>query len=92
MIFKMNNMFWSINESTGYRHIDVIYNGRIIMAVVSHRTSSVWTASVIPMGFSFTLDEIQGFSDAFTVLPVLMEFLQTDEISEQEMQNYLLTL
>lgn len=92
MIFKTNHMFWDENESTGYRHVSVEYNDRVLMAVTSYKVMGVWGAQVIPMGFSFKQDEVQAFSDMFSVLPKLMEFLCTDSLTFEEMQEFLLTI
>lgn len=92
MQYKVNEMFWDQNESTGYRHISVEYKDRILMAVTAYKTFGEWDTQVIPMGFTFKQDEIQAFSDLFAVLPKLMDFLKTDSITIEEMQNYLLTL
>jgi hypothetical protein len=59
------------------------------MAVTAHRTSNEWMAQVIPMGFSFKHDEVQAFSDMFSVLPGLMEFLCTDSLNADEVQIFL---
>jgi hypothetical protein len=92
MLYKVDHMFWDQNESTGYRHVDVQYNDRILMAVTAHRTSGEWKSLVIPMGFSFEQNEVQAFSDMFSVLPNLMGFMCTDALTVEEMQNYLLTI
>lgn len=89
MMFKINHMFWDENESTGYRHISVEHNDRVLMAVTSYKTSGEWLSQVIPMGFSFKQDEVQAFSAMFAVLPGLMEFLCTDALTVDEMQNFL---
>ena len=85
-------MFWDQNEITGYRHVSVEYNDRVLMAVTSHNVSGTWSAQVIPMGFSFNHSEIQAFSDLFSVLPGLMEFLCQESLTVEEIQEFLLTL
>lgn len=92
MLFKTNHMFWDENESTGYRHVSVEYKDRVLMAVTAHNVSGTWGAHVIPMGFSFAQDEVQAFSDMFSVLPGLMEFMCTESLTFEEMQEYLLTI
>ena len=92
MLFKTNQLFWNENESTGYRHVSVEYNDRVLMAVTSHNVSGSWAAQVIPMGFSFKQDEVQAFSDMFTVLPELMDFMCTESLTFEEMQEFLLTI
>lgn len=85
-------MFWDQNEITGYRHVSVEYNGRVLMAVTAHNVSGKWDAQVIPMGFSFKHNEIQAFSDMFSVLPGLMDFLCQESVTVEEIQEFLLTL
>lgn len=92
MLFKVNTMFWDQNEGTGYRHVSVEYNDRVLLSVTAHNVSGAWQAQVIPMGFSFNLDEIQAFSDMFSVLPGLMEFLCKESMTVEEIQEYLLTI
>lgn len=92
MIFKTKSIFWEENEKAGYRHISVEHNERVLITVVSHRTDGVWNSTAVPMGFSFTKDEIIIFTEIISVLPNLMTFLCTDEISTDEIQQYLLTL
>ena len=92
MIFKTNHMFWYENESTGYRHVSVQYEDRILMAVTAHNVSGKWNAQVIPMGFSFSQDEVVAFSGLFSVLPALMEFMCSEQLTFEEMQDFLLTL
>ncbi|AQW88590.1 hypothetical protein pEaSNUABM50_00063 [Erwinia phage pEa_SNUABM_50] len=92
MLYKLNQMFWDENESTGYRHVSVEYNGRVLMAVTAHNVSKVWSSRIIPMGFSFELDEVEAFSGLFEVLPSLMKFMCTESLSSEEMQNFLLTI
>lgn len=89
MIFKTKRMFWDENESTGYRHISVEHNDRVLMVVTAHRISGEWMTQVVPMGFSFKQDEVQTFSEMFAVLPCLMEFLCTESLTIDEMQNFL---
>jgi len=89
MIYKVNHMFWNENESTGYRHVSVEYNDRILMAVTAHNVSNAWQAQVVPMGFSFQQNEVQAFSDMFSVLPKLMQFLCTENLSIEEVQKFL---
>ncbi len=89
MNFKTKRMFWDENESTGYRHISVEYNDRVLMVVTAHRISGEWMTQVVPMGFSFNKDEVQTFSEMFSVLPGLMEFLCTESLTIDEMQNFL---
>lgn len=92
MIFKTNHMFWDANESTGYRHVSVEYNDRVLMAVTSYKTLNVWQSKVIPMGFSFSIGEIEVFAKMFSVLPDLLKFMCADSITFEEMQEFLLTL
>ncbi len=92
MIYKINAMFWDENERTGYRHVSVEYNDRILMAVTACRSSNEWQSQVIPMGFSFQHNEIQAFSELFSVLPGLMTFLSAPSLTFEEVEQYLLTL
>ena len=92
MIFKTSPMFWDDNERSGYRHISVEYNERVLLAVVSHRTDGVWKSSVVPMGFNFFHDEVQQFANMFSVLPEFMKFLIKDELSFEDIQTYILTI
>lgn len=85
-------MFWDENESTGYRHVSVEYNDRVLMAVTAHNVSGTWSAQVIPMGFSFSQNEIQAFSDMFLVLPGLMEFMCKENLTIEQIQEFLLTV
>lgn len=85
-------MFWNENEKTGYRHISVEYNNRVLMSIASYNVSGVWESKVIPMGFSFNQDEIQEFSNMFTVLPELMKFLCKEELTFEEINDYLLKI
>jgi hypothetical protein len=82
-------MFWEENERTGYRHVSVEYDDRVLMAVTAHREAGEWSTQVIPMGFSFSYNEVQTFSFIFSVLPGVMDFLCTDTLNADEVQNYL---
>lgn len=92
MLYKVDHMFWDQNESTGYRHVSVVYEDRKLMAVTAHKTLGEWKSLVVPMGFSFELSEVQAFSDMFSVLPELMKFMCSETLTVQEMQDYLLTI
>lgn len=89
MIFKIKRMFWDENESTGYRHISVEQNDRVLMVVTSHKIDGEWMTQIIPMGFSFNHDDVKMLSDIFSVLDGLMNFLCTDSLTADEMQNFL---
>lgn len=92
MIYKLNQLFWDTNESTGYRHVSIEYNNRTLMAVTAHNVSGTWTSRVIPMGFSFELDEVQAVSRVFESLPSLMTFMCSTNLSVEDIQNFLLTI
>lgn len=92
MMYKIKPLFWDMNEQTGYRHITLENNGDVLFVVAANKYDNKWTASAVPMGFRMSIEQAVEFSGAFKVLPDLMTFLERDEISVDEIQNYLLTL
>lgn len=92
MNYKIDTLFWDMNESTGMRNIRLVHDDRTYMAVLSHYRSGVWSSSVVPMGFSLSLDETIEFSRSFQVLPDLMRLMESPTLTLEEIQEFLLTV
>lgn len=80
MLLKLNRVVWDEAERTGFRNVTVSYNGKNVMAVLSHFQSGSWSSSIVPMGYSYSTEEVQEFIELFKVLPALMKLLETDSV------------
>lgn len=73
-------VLWAENEREGYRHVGVMSEGVKIFVVASHLTYGRWTCKVIPMGYSYTKDEMSDLGYLFNgFMQELMDFLERDE-------------
>lgn len=84
-------VLWAENESTGYRHVGVISEGVKIFVVASHLTDGYWTCKVIPMGYSYTKDEMSDLAYLFNgFMRELMDYLERDEeITHDDILDFL---
>lgn len=82
---------WDENESTGYRHVGVISEGQKIFVVASHLTDGEWTCKVIPMGYSYTKNEMSDLAYLFNgFMRELMNFLErNEEITHDDILKFL---
>lgn len=90
VLFKTNPVLWDQNESSGYRNIQVEYKGNTIVSVVANKTLGEWTCQVVPMGYSYRLDEVEFLANLYSQMQFIMNFLCTDtELTHDDVINLL---
>lgn len=83
---------WADNEATGYRHVGV-FNGAVkIFACISNETMGEWKSSLIPMGYSYSKNEVHALAELFSRINELMKYLEIDDMSHDDIVNYLRVL
>lgn len=91
VLFKISEINWDENERTGYRHVAVCYNGNNILSIVANKTLGEWGTQVIPMGYSYKMDDIEFLAKLYKKLPYLMLFMERNSsMTYEEMNTFIL--
>ena len=90
VLFKTDIVSWEMNESRGFRRIGVAYKGNNIMAVISNKVLGEWKSQVVPMGYTYGIDDIEVMCTLYPKLPYLMQFIERDvDLTHDEMLEFL---
>lgn len=88
-----NQIIWDENERTGKRHVDLINtdNGVKLIAIISHRNKAEWEARIIPMGYSFSDDDVRSLWPELSGFVLeLMKYLETNtEITYEDILSFI---
>lgn len=80
ILFNTNALHWDDNERTGFRKISVLYNSNNVLNIIANKTLGTWKTQVIPMGFTYTKEEIQFLAELYKTIPFIMNFLEQDSV------------
>ncbi|EMR6008452.1 hypothetical protein WJW27_005290 [Escherichia coli] len=90
VLFKTNPVLWEQNEQAGFRSIHVEYKGNTVVAIIANKTLGKWTAQVVPMGYSYTSDEVEFLADLYRQMPFIINVLeQSDTLTHEDVINFL---
>lgn len=90
VLFKTDPVSWEINEPSGFRRVGVAYKGNNIMSVISNKVLGEWKAQVVPMGFTYDVEEIEVLASLYPKLPYMMQFLERDvDMTHDEMLEFI---
>jgi hypothetical protein len=90
VLFKTNPVLWDQNEESGFRSIHVEYKGNTVVAIIANKTLGNWTAQVVPMGYSYTSDEVAFLADLYSQVPFIINVLErSDKLSHEDVINFI---
>ncbi|EHU8781195.1 hypothetical protein N0S44_000429 [Escherichia coli] len=90
VLFKTNPVLWEQNEQSGFRSIHVEYKGNTVVAIIANKTLGKWTAQVVPMGYSYTSDEVQFLAELYRQVPFIINVLEgNDTLSHEDVIDFL---
>ncbi|MFS8319799.1 hypothetical protein ACMG5I_02615 [Escherichia coli] len=90
VLFKTNPVLWEQNEQAGFRSIHVEYKCNTVVAIIANKTLGKWTAQVVPMGYSYTSDEVEFLADLYRQMPFIINVLeQSDTLTHEDVINFL---
>lgn len=90
VLFKTDTISWETNEASGFRRVGIAYKGNNIMSVIANKVLGEWTSQVVPMGYSYSLEDVEVIAALYPKLPYLMQFIERDvDLSHQDMLDFL---
>lgn len=87
MRFDVNNIFWEQNELVGFRQVKVRDAYRTIAVINANLNNNVWSSAFVPMGFSFSTNEMAALEECIAKSHVLMKVLQKVDCTLQEIED-----
>lgn len=78
ILFNTNALHWDENEKTGFRKISVLYKSNNVLNIIANKTNNQWMTQVVPMGYSYTKDEVEFLAELYKIIVPIMDFLEQD--------------
>lgn len=78
-IFKTHPLLWEQNEDAGFRSIHAVFQGNTVVAFIANKTQGSWTAQVVPMGYSYTRDDVEFLASLYSQAQFIINILEQEE-------------
>lgn len=94
IVYKVNEMFWDLNEKNGFRKVRAIHEGECLAIFNSTflKSTSTWECVMVPMGLTFNQSKVFLFKDVIDNSEKIMDCLCMESLSFEEVQNFISNL